>query len=190
MAIQQVDQRRCIGCRTCVVTCPTDVFRLDTATKRALDGLAQRELVGCVDRPVTVDVGGLRPHQPRHLVADRSVAVVLVARRGTRELRILAVERRALGGRADLFAGTVPERQLAGADDRVGPCCRQCALDGRHLHGPAFVDEDDGARDSHQQQGQAQEDPQDDLHCSRHSSFHVASLLTATVPQWSGPAPT
>ena len=36
MAVQQVDHRRCIGCRTCVVTCPTDVFRLDADTDRAV----------------------------------------------------------------------------------------------------------------------------------------------------------
>ena len=36
MAVQQVDHRRCIGCKTCVVTCPTDVFRLDADTKRAV----------------------------------------------------------------------------------------------------------------------------------------------------------
>jgi NAD-dependent dihydropyrimidine dehydrogenase PreA subunit len=36
MAIQQVDHRRCIGCKTCVITCPVDVFRYDAGTKRAI----------------------------------------------------------------------------------------------------------------------------------------------------------
>ena len=36
MAIQQVDHRRCIGCKTCVVTCPTDVFRIDSGSGRAI----------------------------------------------------------------------------------------------------------------------------------------------------------
>ncbi len=36
MAIQQVDHRRCIGCKICVVTCPTDVFRIDPDTGKSI----------------------------------------------------------------------------------------------------------------------------------------------------------
>jgi len=36
MAIQNVDPRRCMGCKTCVLTCPVDVFRYDEKTKQAV----------------------------------------------------------------------------------------------------------------------------------------------------------
>lgn len=36
MAIQNIDPRRCMGCKTCVITCPTDVLRFDEATGQAI----------------------------------------------------------------------------------------------------------------------------------------------------------
>jgi len=36
MAVQHVDPRRCMGCKTCVMTCPTDVFRFDEKSKQAI----------------------------------------------------------------------------------------------------------------------------------------------------------
>ena len=41
MAVQNIDPRRCMGCETCVMTCPTDVFRFDDedqAGDRAVPG--------------------------------------------------------------------------------------------------------------------------------------------------------
>ena len=35
MAIQSVDQVRCVGCGNCVENCPMDVFRLDEDTGKA-----------------------------------------------------------------------------------------------------------------------------------------------------------
>jgi len=35
MAIQSIDPQKCNGCGTCVATCPMDVFRLDTKTKKS-----------------------------------------------------------------------------------------------------------------------------------------------------------
>lgn len=35
MAVQNVDPRRCMGCKTCVITCPTDVLRFDEKNGRA-----------------------------------------------------------------------------------------------------------------------------------------------------------
>lgn len=36
MAIQNVDPRRCIGCKTCIATCPVDVFRFDEKSNQAI----------------------------------------------------------------------------------------------------------------------------------------------------------
>jgi len=36
MAVQSIDPRRCMGCKTCVTTCPTDVFRYDAKSKQAV----------------------------------------------------------------------------------------------------------------------------------------------------------
>lgn len=36
MAIKLIDPRRCIGCGTCVATCPTDVIRMNNKTGHAV----------------------------------------------------------------------------------------------------------------------------------------------------------
>jgi NAD-dependent dihydropyrimidine dehydrogenase PreA subunit len=36
MAIGLIDPRTCIGCGTCVETCPTDVIRMNGETQRAV----------------------------------------------------------------------------------------------------------------------------------------------------------
>lgn len=36
MAVQKVDAVKCIGCKTCVKSCPADVFRFDAASKKAV----------------------------------------------------------------------------------------------------------------------------------------------------------
>ena len=36
MAIELIDPRTCIGCGTCVDTCPTDVIRMDESAKHAV----------------------------------------------------------------------------------------------------------------------------------------------------------
>ena len=36
MAIELIDPRTCIGCGTCVDTCPTDVIRMNEKTKHAV----------------------------------------------------------------------------------------------------------------------------------------------------------
>lgn len=36
MAVQNTDPRRCMGCKTCVMTCPTDVFRYDEESEQAI----------------------------------------------------------------------------------------------------------------------------------------------------------
>ncbi len=36
MAVQQADHRRCIGCKIRHVTCPADVFRIESGTGRAI----------------------------------------------------------------------------------------------------------------------------------------------------------
>ena len=35
MAIQSIDIQKCIGCGTCVATCPMDVFRLNEKTAKS-----------------------------------------------------------------------------------------------------------------------------------------------------------
>lgn len=36
MAVQKILAEKCVGCRTCVKSCPADVFRYDTARKKAI----------------------------------------------------------------------------------------------------------------------------------------------------------
>lgn len=36
MAVQKVDTQKCIGCKTCVKSCPADVFRFDADSKKAV----------------------------------------------------------------------------------------------------------------------------------------------------------
>jgi NAD-dependent dihydropyrimidine dehydrogenase PreA subunit len=36
MAIDLIDPRTCIGCGTCVATCPTDVIRMNEAAQHAV----------------------------------------------------------------------------------------------------------------------------------------------------------
>ena len=36
MAISLIDPRTCIGCGTCVETCPTDVIRMNEETEHAV----------------------------------------------------------------------------------------------------------------------------------------------------------
>ena len=35
MAIESIDVDKCIGCGQCVLTCPMDVLRMDTKTKKS-----------------------------------------------------------------------------------------------------------------------------------------------------------
>ncbi len=35
MSIEKIDKGKCIGCGTCVASCPMDVIRLDTSSKKA-----------------------------------------------------------------------------------------------------------------------------------------------------------
>ena len=35
MTIESIDSNKCIGCGTCVATCPVDVIRLDKTTNKA-----------------------------------------------------------------------------------------------------------------------------------------------------------
>lgn len=36
MAVQSVDLEKCIGCGTCVATCPMDVYRLNDKTEKSV----------------------------------------------------------------------------------------------------------------------------------------------------------
>ena len=35
MAVQNIDPRRCMGCKTCVMTCPVDALRFNEDTNQA-----------------------------------------------------------------------------------------------------------------------------------------------------------
>ena len=35
MSVENIDNEKCIGCCTCVATCPMDVFRMDKATEKS-----------------------------------------------------------------------------------------------------------------------------------------------------------
>ena len=35
MPVENIDNDKCIGCGTCVATCPMDVFRMDKKTKKS-----------------------------------------------------------------------------------------------------------------------------------------------------------
>ncbi len=35
MSVENIDNEKCIGCGTCVATCPMDVFRMDKATEKS-----------------------------------------------------------------------------------------------------------------------------------------------------------
>ena len=60
MAIQSVDTRKCIGCKTCVSTCPMDVFRMNEKTEKAVTTypddcqLCQLCCVYCPKQAITV----------------------------------------------------------------------------------------------------------------------------------------
>jgi NAD-dependent dihydropyrimidine dehydrogenase PreA subunit len=36
MSIEQIDSAKCIGCGTCVISCPADVIRIDKESKKAV----------------------------------------------------------------------------------------------------------------------------------------------------------
>ncbi len=35
MSVEKIDTDKCIGCGTCVATCPMDVFRMNTKTNKS-----------------------------------------------------------------------------------------------------------------------------------------------------------
>jgi NAD-dependent dihydropyrimidine dehydrogenase PreA subunit len=36
MTIERIDMERCVGCGTCIDSCPMDVFRMDDESKKAV----------------------------------------------------------------------------------------------------------------------------------------------------------
>ena len=48
MAIKKVDEKKCIGCGTCVLSCPMDVLRLNENTGKAEVRYPEECVVCCI----------------------------------------------------------------------------------------------------------------------------------------------
>ena len=48
MAIKNIDKNKCIGCGTCVLSCPMDVIRMDPEERKAVVVYPQECVVCCI----------------------------------------------------------------------------------------------------------------------------------------------
>lgn len=64
MAIQPIDEKKCIGCGTCVNSCPMDVIRMDHSRKKAYVAYLQ-ECMCCASCEVDCPTGAIyvSPHK-------------------------------------------------------------------------------------------------------------------------------
>ena len=65
MAIERIDKELCIGCGTCVNSCPVDVIRLDKVRRKAFIAYPQ-ECMCCVSCELDCPVGAIYVSPDKH----------------------------------------------------------------------------------------------------------------------------
>lgn len=71
MAIEPISEEKCIGCGTCVQSCPMDVIRLDTARRKAYVAYLY-ECMCCASCEVDCPTGAIyvSPHKEDYIMVS------------------------------------------------------------------------------------------------------------------------